>query len=76
MPRYETWVADTGSTVAGLLVLDGNDLRQLYLDPAWRGQGLGDRFIALAKQQAGRADAVDVPGQRGGPAVRRTTRLR
>ncbi|AYV25136.1 putative N-acetyltransferase YjaB [Streptomyces sp. ADI95-16] len=51
VPRYETWVADTGSTVVGLLVLDGKELKQLYLDPAWRGRGLGDRFMSLAEQR-------------------------
>ncbi|UNZ18194.1 GNAT family N-acetyltransferase [Streptomyces sp. 891-h] len=51
IPQYETWVAVTGSTVVGLLVLKGNELKQLYLEPPWRGRGLGDRFMALAKQQ-------------------------
>jgi GNAT superfamily N-acetyltransferase len=37
--------------VVGLLVLNGAELKQLYLEPAWRGRGLGDRFMALAKQQ-------------------------
>ncbi|MCF1592379.1 GNAT family N-acetyltransferase [Streptomyces muensis] len=51
VPRYETWVAVAGDSVVGLLVLSGAELKQLYLDPAWRGRGLGDRFISLAKQQ-------------------------
>lgn len=37
--------------MVGLLVLNGRELKQLYLDPNWRGRGLGDRFVALAKQQ-------------------------
>ncbi|MFD3553470.1 GNAT family N-acetyltransferase [Streptomyces goshikiensis] len=44
-------MADTGSTVVGLLVLNRKELKQLYLDPAWRGRGLGDRFMSLAEQQ-------------------------
>lgn len=48
--QYETWVAVTGSSVIGLLVLDGEELEQLYLDPSWRGRGVGDRFVELAKQ--------------------------
>ncbi|MCA1220709.1 GNAT family N-acetyltransferase [Streptomyces sp. 8L] len=62
----ETWVAvDAGGAVAGLLVLDGaeapppgggaagvRELEQLYLDPARRGQGLGARFVGLAKRRA------------------------
>lgn len=52
VPRCESWVAVTGDgTVAGLLVLEGADLEQLYLDPSWRGRGLGDRFMDLAKRQ-------------------------
>lgn len=51
VPRYETWVAVTGNSVVGLMVLNGQELKQLYLDPAWRGQRLGDRFMALAKEQ-------------------------
>ncbi|MFZ3498693.1 N-acetyltransferase family protein [Streptomyces sp. 5.8] len=51
VPRYETWIAAADGSVVGLLVLDGQELDQLYLDPSWRGQGLGDRLLALAKQQ-------------------------
>lgn len=53
VPRYETWVAVAGGTgsVVGLLVLADTELEQLYLDPSWRGRGLGDRFMTLAKQQ-------------------------
>lgn len=51
VPRYETWVAVTGGNVVGVMVLNGGDLKQLYLDPAWRGRGLGDRFMNLAREQ-------------------------
>ncbi|MFG2117157.1 GNAT family N-acetyltransferase [Streptomyces sp. NPDC048718] len=51
VPSHETWVAVADSGVVGLLVLDGGELEQLYLDPAWRGRGLGDRFMALAKRR-------------------------
>lgn len=52
VPQYETWVAVTGDNrVVGLLVLKGSELKQLYLEPDWRGRGLGDRFVALAKEQ-------------------------
>ncbi|APE23205.1 MULTISPECIES: GNAT family N-acetyltransferase [Streptomyces] len=49
--QHECWVAVAGDRVAGLLVLDGEELEQLYLDPSWRGRGLGDRFVELAKRQ-------------------------
>ncbi|MFD5424324.1 GNAT family N-acetyltransferase [Streptomyces sp. NPDC127084] len=51
VPQYETWVAVAESGVVGLLVLDGGEVEQLYLDPAWRGRGLGDRFMDLAMRQ-------------------------
>ncbi|MCF3105362.1 GNAT family N-acetyltransferase [Streptomyces roseoverticillatus] len=51
VPQQETWVAVAGNRVVGLLVLNGGELKQLYLDPAWRGRGLGDRFISLAKRR-------------------------
>lgn len=37
--------------VVGVLVLDGSELDQLYLAPEYRGRGLGDRFMALAKER-------------------------
>ncbi len=50
--QRESWVAVADGSVVGLLVLDeGNELDQLYLAPAWRGLGLGDRLVALAKQR-------------------------
>ncbi|MFF7631598.1 GNAT family N-acetyltransferase [Kitasatospora sp. NPDC008050] len=50
VPQLETWVARTPEgEPAGLLVLDGGSLEQLYLAPHWRGRGLGDRLVELAK---------------------------
>ncbi|MFG2130261.1 GNAT family N-acetyltransferase [Streptomyces sp. NPDC048751] len=51
VPLHETWVAEAAGAVVGLMVLDGEQLSQLYLDPVWRGRGLGDRFMALAKER-------------------------
>lgn len=52
VPQYETWLAVAADgAVVGLLALDGGELEQLYLDPDWRGRGVGDRFVALAKRR-------------------------
>ncbi|WP_324783636.1 GNAT family N-acetyltransferase [Streptomyces sp. H51] len=53
VPLRETWVAaDAGAGIVGVMVLAGDELSQLYLRPDWRGRGLGDRFVALAKERS------------------------
>jgi GNAT superfamily N-acetyltransferase len=54
VPLRETWVAEASGTgaIVGLMVLAGDLLSQLYLDPDWRGRGIGDRFVALAKERS------------------------
>ncbi|PKR46034.1 GNAT family N-acetyltransferase [Streptomyces sp. EAG2] len=47
----ETWGAFDGEHAVGLLVLDGDELDQLYLAPGRCGQGLGDRLVTLAKER-------------------------
>ncbi|PZG80398.1 histone acetyltransferase [Streptomyces sp. NTH33] len=56
VPRHETWIAeaDGSAGIVGVMVLDGEVLSQLYLAPDWRGRGLGDRFVALAKERSPR----------------------
>ncbi|MFJ3175383.1 GNAT family N-acetyltransferase [Streptomyces roseus] len=51
VPGQETWVVTVDGSVVGMMVLDGEDLDQLYLDPAWQGQGIGGRLVRLAKQR-------------------------
>ncbi|MFV0136619.1 GNAT family N-acetyltransferase [Streptomyces sp. HMX87] len=55
VPSLETWVAESPDAgpdgIVGVMVLDGEWLAQLYLDPARRGRGIGDRFVALAKER-------------------------
>jgi GNAT superfamily N-acetyltransferase len=52
VPSRETWVAVAEEQVVGLMVLADDLLSQLYLDPDWRGRGIGDRFVALAKERS------------------------
>ncbi|WP_371672211.1 GNAT family N-acetyltransferase [Streptomyces sp. NBC_00289] len=56
VPSRETWVAEAvdGGRVVGLMVLNGDLLSQLYLAPEWRGRGIGDRFVGLAKERSPR----------------------
>ncbi|WP_246154327.1 GNAT family N-acetyltransferase [Saccharopolyspora hirsuta] len=51
VPNSESWVAEERGSVVGLLVLDGAELTQLYLDPPQRGRGLGDQLVDLAKRR-------------------------
>ncbi|MGW3724026.1 GNAT family N-acetyltransferase [Streptomyces sp. F001] len=54
VPRGTTWVAETTgespAAVVGMMTLDGEEVNALYLAPGWRGRGIGDRFVALAKE--------------------------
>ncbi|HEX5540468.1 MAG TPA: GNAT family N-acetyltransferase [Micromonospora sp.] len=69
VPDLETWVAVAEATVVGMMVLHGDWLEQLYLDPPWRGQGVGDGFVDLAKQR--RPDGLQLwTFQVNGPARR------
>ncbi|MGI5171153.1 N-acetyltransferase family protein [Spirillospora sp. CA-253888] len=43
VPQRETWVAVADGSAVGFL-------EQLYLDLEWRGRGIGDRLVELAKQ--------------------------
>ncbi|WP_373413135.1 N-acetyltransferase family protein, partial [Streptomyces sp. NRRL B-24085] len=56
VPLRETWVAEESRSgaIVGLMVLAGDLLSQLYLDPDWRGHGIGDRFVTLAKERSPR----------------------
>jgi GNAT superfamily N-acetyltransferase len=49
--QLETWVAEVDDQVVGLLALSPGWLEHLYLLPDWRGQGLGDRLVELAKER-------------------------
>ena len=56
IPRGTTWVAEAtvesqgAGVVVGMMTLDEAEVNALYLAPGWRGRGIGDRFVALAKE--------------------------
>ncbi|MFC0599243.1 GNAT family N-acetyltransferase [Streptomyces palmae] len=69
VPAQETWLAERDGSVVGMMVLDQDWLSQLYLAPDWRGKGLGDRLVALAKER--RPDGLQLwTFQVNGPAQR------
>ena len=49
LPTRETWVIEDDAVVA-LLVMDGNWVDQLYVDPAYLGRRLGSQLLDLAKE--------------------------
>jgi len=51
VPQRETWVATVDGTVVAVMVLHNADLDQLYVDPPWWRQGIGDRLVELAKER-------------------------
>jgi GNAT superfamily N-acetyltransferase len=46
------WLAeDTEGNLAGILVLDGRWLDQLYVEPTMTGRGIGSQLVELAKRR-------------------------
>jgi GNAT superfamily N-acetyltransferase len=51
VPDTELWLAeDTEGRLAGILVLDGRWLDQLYVEPTMTGRGIGSKLVELAKR--------------------------
>lgn len=46
--RQQVKVAQTGEKIVGFIAVSGDWVEQLYLDPAWTGQGIGSRLLMEA----------------------------
>jgi GNAT superfamily N-acetyltransferase len=52
LPAHELWVAESEHLkMLGLLVLDGDWIDQLYVDPEWTGRGISSRLVKVAKRE-------------------------
>lgn len=51
LPTMEVWVVVVDGSVTGMLVLEGDWIEQLYVDPAHTGRSLGTRLVTVAKRQ-------------------------
>jgi GNAT superfamily N-acetyltransferase len=47
----ELWVAEDDGAIAGILVLDGDFVDQLYVEPGLTGRGIGTALLAVAKRE-------------------------
>jgi GNAT superfamily N-acetyltransferase len=45
LPRQRVTVAETGGRLVGFIAIDGEWVEQLYIEPAWTGQGVGSRLL-------------------------------
>lgn len=51
IPGMDVLVAELDGVIAGQMMLAPGWLHHLYIDPSWMGRGLGDRFMAMARQR-------------------------
>ena len=51
LPTRDVWVADSDGALVAMMVLEGDWIDQLYVDPAVTGRGLGSELVDLAKTQ-------------------------
>jgi GNAT superfamily N-acetyltransferase len=48
---WELWVAEQDGALAGILVLDGDFVEQLYVEPGLTGRRIGSALLAVAKRE-------------------------
>jgi GNAT superfamily N-acetyltransferase len=48
LPNQQVTVAEAAGRIVGFIAVSGEWVEQLYLDPAWTGQGIGSRLLAHA----------------------------
>ena len=51
MESADVWVAEVSDVIAGVMVLKGHWIDQLYIDPDWTNQGLGSALLQRAKAE-------------------------
>jgi GNAT superfamily N-acetyltransferase len=50
--RLAWWVARHGDEIVGYMLLDGEEVGHLYVQPARQGNGVGTQLLALAKKMS------------------------
>jgi GNAT superfamily N-acetyltransferase len=50
VPTKEVWLFEVADIPVALLVLDGDWIDQLYVEPDHAGRGFGSRLLAVAKE--------------------------
>ena len=48
LPSRQVTVAEAGERIVGFIAANDDWVEQLYLDPAWTGQGIGTRLLVQA----------------------------
>ena len=48
LPRQQVTAAEADNAIVGFIAVSGEWVEQLYLDPAWTGQGIGSRLLLAA----------------------------
>ncbi|WP_420403406.1 GNAT family N-acetyltransferase [Nisaea sp.] len=52
-PAVSVFVAERDGAIVAMAIMEGVKLESLHVDPAAHGSGIGQRFLAFCRQQAG-----------------------